>query len=252
MKRGSGDIEFSGKTWSRTVTLFWTLFLSIAVSILIAWMLPDDAISQFDNWDFGIWIYSFIIAFAIDTAIDRKNQLKENIELELNALRHLYHLVEQLGSKAWQTKIRNKIEDYHEKIATSFSAHVGATSSFRSVSHAIYEYNAKNDHENVILAEALGTVRQLSEIRERVHYELSSRIGWPQWLRLILSVGGLLVIVFTPKENVFQERICIALSIFVLLLPLDLLFHSNILSADRLKYFQERYRMNIHKAKERH
>ncbi len=194
----------------------------------------------------ALWIYSLVVAFLIDKAMARRRELKASVNVELARLRHIHHVGEQLP-KAFSKKVDALLVAYQRKIEEEFVSHHKSTESFRALSHAIYSFSPRTRREEILYADLLQTLQDLTLGRQKIQFQLLAGLAAYDWFLLTVILACLLTLLFVPTDHLVPlARLAIAfITALVVLLPMEMLWKGDHYSAEAIRGFQDMYGRNV-------
>jgi hypothetical protein len=195
--------------------------------------------------DVSIWIYALLIAFLIDKALIRKNDLRENINIELARLRHIHHISEQLGPKVAK-EIDRHLNTYQRTLGEHILGYHQANLEFRSLSHAIYSYTPKTKKETLLYTDLLQTLQDLTLGRQHIQYSLANHLNVYYWFLITLVLFGMLLNIFTPTTNlsISTQYLLTWFTLLICLIPMEMLYKSDTHSLIGVKRYEQAYLKN--------
>ena len=226
-------------------------FLLLVVLALAIACATDPFVGNFGLFvEAALWIYSLVVAFLIDKAMARRRELKASVNVELARLRHIHHVGEQLP-KAFSRKVDALLAAYQRKIEEEFVSHHKSTESFRALSHAIYSFSPRTAREQILYADLLQTLQDLTLGRQKIQFELLAGLGAYDWFLLTVILACLLTLLFSPTDDLapLARLFLSTITALVVLLPMEMLWKGDHYSADAIRGFQDAYGRNVPKKK---
>lgn len=222
-----------------TITTSFVTYVRLALlallSLLIVLAVPFLGESLVDflvthTFNLGI-LYAIIVGFVMSIVMTRRQALEDNVHLELNKIRRIYHLVLHMKKAdpalaPWYEDVRIALRAYlvHFK-DTSFHAYAKGDKLFRRVTYTLYGLPVRAKAYNSDLYGAvIDAAASATEAREAVRAVLGQAIGRFQWFALLLVTLSfcLSFAALTPASTV--ERILSTTFIFTLFFVLDMLY----------------------------
>lgn len=195
-------------------------------------------------------IFSLLIAFLINRAMERKRALLASIAVELCRLRRVKHLAEGLGDTLWRKRVFEALTKYQTKLSKDFLAYGQTLGSFRELTHLIYRYEPKNKHEEVLIADLLTTTRNIALERQKIEVYINDGL-WPSsWLTLLAIALLLILLLLFNREPATLSQIGNGFGIAAILLALDFLRQKNSLGRFEAKQLEAMYKKNVAKTRE--
>ena len=190
-------------------------------------------------------LFSFLLGFFINRALERKQMISRGTSLELLYLRRVYNICENISDKQWVESAFTSLSDYHAAVSKLFLSHAATIENFRKVSHLIYGFQPKTRKDDMVYSELLKTMRDLSFERQHIEQALVNRLSGFSWMVMLINAGSsiflLLIKLFEPQ---YSPLGC-ALLVASILLSLDLLIRTEHLSSKEIQSFEIAYRKNL-------
>lgn len=200
--------------------------------------------------DAALWIYALVVAFLIDKAMARRSELKKSVNVELARLRHIYHVAEQMPA-SFRRKVHALLVSYEKKIEADFEAHDRSTDAFRELSHAIYAFVPRTRKDEILYADLLQTLQDLTLGRQRIQFELTGELSPYDWFLLLVILASLLALLLVRVDVLSPvARLGIAaMAVLVVLIPMEMLWKDDRSDADTILKFQKAYGRNMPRGK---
>lgn len=192
-------------------------------------------------------IFSFLVVFLVNRAMERKRQLSISIAIERSRLRRIRHLTEKFASKKWRKDIYKALVSYQKKVADNFLEYDAAGKEFRGVTHLIYGFKPRNNYEEVIMEDLLDSTRELALQRQYIGQHLNGKLLPSSWL-VLFAVAFLMILNLLLNRD-GNTYISSGLGISAILVAIDFLRQKNKLSRFEIEFFQSLYKENIEKTK---
>ena len=227
---------------------FYGLFIA-----LLVYYLPASFVENLDILtDVGFWIYSLLLAFLIDKGITRKNTLRENVLLEVTHLRHIHHLAEAIGNKSFLTSLKSAILNYQAVIQNNFHNYLDTQKQFRALSHSIYLFRSKNEHEMVLHEDMIKTIGEVAILRQSIIHNLYKQLAPFYWMLMLATLLILMIFMLLPFAHVELKLFGLWLSLFVLYIPMEMFIRTSQNSSRTIHWFESRYQENSNELEEDH
>jgi len=175
-------------------------------------------------------IFSIIIAFLITEALERQNAIDAAVDLELNKLRHIFHLSEFLAKepvfKDWRLTVVKNLHAYlgaFKKI--DFRSYETTDDEFRRLTHALYAAPLRTDGAgSQLYAEMLRASSTLSETRQNLRSLASGGLSHYVWGIMISVTIAFLILSTIFSDGSLGARIASSLLAVSVTLMLDFLW----------------------------
>lgn len=197
-------------------------------------------------------LYAIIAGFLMSIAIQRKRTLDNDISLELNKIRRIYHLGlhltrEQPALEPWFKELKEHLEAYASLFReVTFQVYERGNDLFRNVTYTIYDLPSKRaPYNRELYLSLLEAAASATEAREDIRSKKDQTIGHFQWL--VISIVTLtfawLITSATPQST--DARMVTAIIVFNLFLVLDLLYEYDRFNDKKLLYIASMYANNL-------
>lgn len=216
---------------------------------------PDADIVQFLNDQARnlTVLYAILVGFIAAEVLSRRRRMDEQIALELNKIRRLYHLSLHLakanpGLKDWFENTRESIKMYLKSFEKkSFLEYEKGNSLFRDITYGIYSLPLeKMKYGNDMFASLLSAAASATEAREYIRQTLYQQyVGQFAWMTLLLvSVTfGSFLILATPED--LAHRLATGIIVFNLFLVLQLIYEYGRINAIKSEAYNAMYRQDL-------
>lgn len=198
----------------------------------------------------AVVIFSLLIAFLINRAIERKHALATSIGIELSRLRRVNHLAESVGDGVWKKQVRDALTHYETKLGENFLGYAQMLGAFRGLTHLVYRYDPKSRHEELIVGDLLRTASDLALERQRIEQNLARHLSWYSWLVVATIAFFVIVLFFIGRTAAPWSIVNAGMGCASVLLVLDLLARIDRISPKEVSVFEKMYQKNISKSRE--
>ena len=234
------------------------LFAIIAISFLMANYFPYLGSNTFDIFDFFSFnavnvglLFAIISGFLMMITLSRKQSLMSYISIELNKIRRIYHLANNLAVsepalKNWFKEVDSHIHGYFNFFKTNdFRVYEQGNDLFRHITYTIYQLPQRSEKYNPELYTALlQTTSEATEAREQIRSQKDGSIGFFQWASMIVVTMSFALIIASATPPTTMARILGGIVIFNLLLMLQLLYEYDRINARKGKAIAKVYLEN--------
>ncbi|KAA0205852.1 hypothetical protein EDM68_04230 [Candidatus Uhrbacteria bacterium] len=244
-------------TITRSPSTYARLLL-IAVAVTLACVLlvtPEPAIVEFlDSQARNLTVlYAILVGFIAAEVISRRRKLDEQIALELNKVRRMYHLALHLskanpGLEAWFEKIKTGIKKYLERFGKEhFKTYDRGNSLFRDVTYAVYaipfEKLSVGTDTYKSLLDAAGSATEAREfIRQALYQRYVGQFAWMTLFLVSITFGSFLILA-TPMT--VTHRVATGMIVFNLFLVLQLIYEYGHINRKKSDAYNELYHEDL-------
>ena len=211
----------------------------IASAFLITRFFPIFISSATFNILPMVLVYSFLIGFLINRALDRKLGLKNSVAIELSRLRRLNHISEAIKDDAIHGNLKSAIIDYQNEVSKNFKLYINAHEAFRKITHIIYKWIPGNSHEEVLLNEFMETSRDLALHRQNIRIYIERHLSPYSWLFMFTMTAFLASVILIERASVLSSYIISSVNVASVFLAIDFLHKIDKLNDDELLTFQD-------------
>jgi hypothetical protein len=195
---------------------------------------------------------AIVLGFLIYHAADRRRQLLQTVNLELNKLRRVYHLSKNLSDvdaqryRGWFTELHGNLYAYMSGFGErDFGRYEDSNKDFRSLSYHIYKVpELRSNKEESLYDELLRTIATVAEARQQIKEAKDSRLSAYVWLIILLLVLNVAVTVWLSTSPTLISFVVSGVTIISFLFAVDLLWEVDTLASER-KDIAQRYVDNI-------
>ncbi len=136
-----------------------------------------------------------IVGFSAHRAVSRRDDLTEEIAIELNKLRRVYHLGKNLGSeqhRQWFTELHGHLYAYLTAFdKKDFSQYQETNGAFRKFSYHLYQIpSLDTEKERVLYRELLEAAGQVAGARQRIQELWNGGMSPALW-NVVLSMAAM-------------------------------------------------------------
>ncbi|MBI4457454.1 hypothetical protein HY633_00635 [Candidatus Uhrbacteria bacterium] len=192
-------------------------------------------------------IFSFLLGFFINRALERRLTLRTAVNVELTRLRRLHHLTEQMSDAVWKETVQSGLRHYQTTVAKDLSGHSKLLTVFREFTHVIYDFRPADRREEILFQEMLSTSKEIALERPRIDQSLNGKQSFYSWLVLYTIAGFEIVLLLLNRGQQGLTDFSIGATITGVLITIDLLHQTDRVSRTELAEIEERYRKNIPK-----
>ncbi len=217
-----------------------TLFVAYALTLLMPFS------QQINSTTFVsiITVFSFLISFLINRALDRKKVLAAAISVEVSRLRRVHHISEHIGTATWRGRLDSAINDYRHEIGKNFLNYNKHGELFRKISHPIYEFKPKNRYDEIIFGELLTTIREIALERQLIAEHIKDKLPVYSWFVVTTIAVFLIFLLLLSNNDSLIVDISISFAVASILFIMDLLRSVNRISHTEQKDFEGKYKNN--------
>ncbi len=190
-------------------------------------------------------VFSFLISFFINRALDRKKIISSAVSVEISRLRRIHHLSDLIGDTIWRESIQFAIRHYQKELGADFLNYHLKTKYFREFSRLIYSYDPRNAREQILFNELLVTMREIALERQLIGVYITQRLPQYSWLVICSVAFFLIALLIMVKDTTLVTQIGISFGVASILFILDLLKHTDRISKTERRTFQNWYKENI-------
>lgn len=229
------------------------LVLIAVVSYLLVLLLPEMSRAGSARVDtVPAILTAVVIGFLIFHAADKRRNLLQTVNLELNKLRRIYHLSKNLTNvdnqryRSWFTVLHRNLYQYMNGFSErDFSRYEDSNKDFRELSYHIYMIpDLRSNKEESLYDELLRTIAIVAESRQQIKQSQDSRLSAYAWVIVLLLVLNVLVAAWLSTSDMDVSKLATALVFMGFLFAVDLLWEVDTLSSER-KEIANRYVENI-------
>lgn len=190
-------------------------------------------------------VFSFLISFLINRALDRKKALSAAISVEISRLRRLHHLSEHMSTPAWRVQLDDANATYQQAVGKNFLRYSECGEQFRELSHTIYKFKPKTRYDEIMFGELLGTMREVALERQLIAERISEKLPAYGWLVVITVAIFLSILLLLGAASSVGMQIGSSFAIASVLFILDLLRSVDHISSAEKKVFEKMYQKNL-------
>jgi hypothetical protein len=198
-------------------------------------------------------LYAILVGFIAAEVISRRRKLDEQVALELNKIRRLYHLSLHIAKaspalKPWFEQVKTAIKKYLEWFEKDdFRKYEKGNPLFRQITYTIYSIPfGKLTNGADIYKALLDTAGSATEAREYIRQGLYQRyVGQFAWMTLFLVsiTFGTFLILSTPSD--WQHRLATGIIVFNLFLVLQLIYEYGHINKRKSDAYDELYHQDL-------
>lgn len=243
-------ITRSPATYARLLLI--AIIVTIACALLAT---PDPSVVEFlDTQARNLTVlYAILVGFIAAEVISRRRKLDEQIALELNKVRRIYHLALHLAKAnpalaPWFDEVKKGVKKYLERFGKDdFRSYDLGNPLFRDITYTIYAIPFdKLDVATDTYKALLDTAGSATEAREFIRQSLYQRyVGQFAWMTLFLVsfTFGTFLILATPMTT--SHRAATGIIVFNLFLVLQLIYEYGHINHKKSDAYNELYHQNL-------
>ncbi|MFH1047968.1 MAG: hypothetical protein V1738_06745 [Patescibacteria group bacterium] len=229
------------------------LVLIAVVSFSLIFLLPNLAKEGSQRYDLvPAGLTAVILGFLIFHAADRRRQLLQTVNMELNKLRRIYHLSKNLSDvdgqryRGWFTELHGNLYAYMSGFSDrDFSRYEESNKDFRALSYHVYKVpELRSNKEESLYDELLRTIAVAAESRQHIKEAKESRLSPYVWLIVLLLVLNVVVTAWLSTDVTDVSFVVTGLTVTSFLFAVDLLWEVDTLASER-RDIAKRYVDNI-------
>jgi len=142
----------------------------------------------------AIVLTGVLVGFSAHRAISRRDDLADEIALELNKIRRVYHLGKNLGGdkhRQWFTELHGHLYGYLTAFdKKNFSQYQETNGAFRKLSYHLYQIEAlETEKERVLYRELLEAAGLVAGARQRIQELWNGGLSPRLWNAVILMMA---------------------------------------------------------------
>src|SRR3989344_745388 len=217
----------------------------VAASFSLSYGLPPIGTGKSVTSVFNmLLLFSFLVGFFINRALERRKTVVNGIEVELSRLRRIYNLSKRVSQSEWAPPMHAALRKYHVQVARDLFAYAEALEDYRVIASMVYDYVPVTEKYRGVFADLLQTTRDIALERRPLERSLDSRIpgyGWAVTILIVIGVGLLLLMNRGDGLTAFS----VGATLTGLISVLDLLFRTDRFAPEEVARFQKLYRDNV-------
>ncbi len=190
-------------------------------------------------------LYSFLLGFLINRSLLRKQTILSCSSLEISRLRRLRHLVEFIHDKRWATHVRVSLQRYERAMVYSVLPSEKHQQLFRDVSHLIYQFVPKTNHETQLYHDLLETTRELALEHQRYRSAISNQLSWYGWFVISTNAFFVIAVLLANRDMSNFSPIGVTAAIASICMTYEFLIRTSQLSKTEQQLLQAEYQKNI-------
>lgn len=192
-----------------------------------------------------IFIFAFLLGFLLNRALERKHMIESSSGIEVTRLRRMVHLAEAVDDKVWGAGLKAAIVAYHRQVSDDMHDHAKNDALFREITHPIYGYHPVSPHDQALYAELMQTTREIALERQHLEHALKGGTSAQSWLVVLLLTGLAVLLLLSNIGLPNYSKFGVGAIISGILLMLDLLYHTDRMSAREISRLQRAYGKNL-------
>lgn len=244
-KNKKTDIIISLYTFNKYMFLRFTTIMMASFLLAIFFPFVNNQTDSSGNIIHPMLIFSLLITFLINRALERKKTISLSVSTELTRLRRIHHITEGIKDNAWKEKIFMAINNYQEVMSNNFFDFQNTLRPFRIITHLIYNYNPKNNHENLLLNDLFESTRELALERQKREVNTKSGLVWYSWLVMTTYALMLILLLLSNRQSPNFSVVSVGSTIAGILIVMDYLYRLNRFSKYDTDLLQQEYKQNL-------
>lgn len=221
------------------------LGLIVTFSFALSYGLPPVGTAKSVTSVFNmLLLFSFLIGFFINRALERRKTVVNGIEVELSRLRRIFNLSKRVSQRDWAAPVREALRKYHAQVAKDLFAYAAALEDYRVVASMVYDYAPATDKDRIVFADLLQTTRDIALERRPLERSLDSKIPGYGWAVTVLIVVGVVSLLLMNRGDGLTD-FSVGATLAGLFAVLDLLYRTDRFSPEEVDRFQRLYRDNV-------
>ena len=188
-------------------------------------------------------LFSLLVGFLINRAIERKQTISSSVAIELSKLRRVYHIGEELARGAARKRLFASLAAYQRTMAKAFLGPVTAKA-FRDMTHGVYGLEPRDLREQALFADLLDTTRCIALERQRRETAVEGGLSWYSWLVIAAYAVFIILLLLWNREESGFSAISVGATVTGVLLVLDLLYRLDRFSAEEAAQVMARFARN--------
>ena len=222
------------------------LLLILCFSFALSFLMPPLALRASTGVVVAtLVLFSFLLGFFVNRALERKQLISRGVSLELLHLRRIYHLCENISDRKLSALVFSHLAKYHHAVGRSFLSHAQTAECFRNVSHQIYAFKPKTRRDEILFSDLLQTVRDLALARKQIEEALANRLSVYSWMVMLTNAGFGVTLLLVNRFEMQYSPLGGAFLISSMLLSVDLLVRTDRISKIEVHAFEDTYRHNV-------
>lgn len=242
--------------WMTYVRLLAILIFCVGIVFIIPYHTSSlENFFSFHAVNVGV-LYAILVGFIMSLSLMRKHELEEEILLELNKIRRIFHLsyhlsVDNVELKRWFEGVQERIYTYLYLFKTMpFSNYERGSELFRRITYALYQMPEMGVRYNAeiygAILEAAGTA---TEAREYIYAKKETEVGRFQWGVILFVALVFSVVMVSGTPFLFYQRLVTAIVVYSLFLALDLVYEYDHANKKKYLFLANLYVKNAEKLK---
>ena len=218
-----------------------------AASFALSYGLPPVGTGKSVTSVFNMmFLFSFLMGFFINRALERRKTVVNGIEVELSRLRRIFNLSKRVSRPDWAPPMHAALKKYHAQVARDLFAYPEALEDYRVVASMVYDYVPADEKDKIVFADLLQTTRDIALERRPLERSLDSRIPGYGWAVTVLILVGLGLLLLMNRGDGLTD-FSVGATLTGLLAVIDLLYRTDRFAPEEVDRFQALYRDNVAK-----
>lgn len=218
----------------------------LAVSFALPFLFPlvPAAAGSGSNVIPMMLLFSFLIGFLINRAVERKQLVASSIAVELSRLRRVRHIAAETSDQAWKDLLSAKVSAYERTMGVEFFQSEKTVPSYRQMSELVYGFRPRDGREEILLQALLQSTGDIALERQRRAAAVGSKMSWYSWLVMSAYAFLIILILISNRQEHGFTAMSVGATIAGVLIVMDLLYRLNQYSKRELAEFRAKYEGN--------
>lgn len=227
------------------------IIVIIGAPFALAFGLPMSAAPSSVNSIFNsLVLFSFLLGFYLNRALERRKQVTNSVEVELARLRRIWNIAHSLDDPQFREKISPALREFHQAVGADLPKYKNTLETYRVVSEMVYRYAPATRRDEQLWGDLLTTTREIALERRPLERALETRLtrrAWAVFGFIGLSVVALLLL---NRGHDGLTRLSVALTVAGIFAAIDLLYRTDRMSQVEIERLQNLYLHNLPQADE--
>ena len=189
-------------------------------------------------------LFSFLVGFFINRALERRKAIWNGAEVELSRLRRIYNFCGCVSDAEWGKRLHQALVKYHLQVGADLFAYPEALDDYRAVAQMIYHYEPKTARDAIVFNDLLETTRDIALERRPLERSLDNRLPAQSWMVIGFIVAAVFVLLLMNRGQ-GMTAFSVSLTMTGILAVLDLLWRTDAISKEEVASLQRLYRDNV-------
>ena len=214
-------------------------------SFFLAYRFPpiggaSSVTSIFNN----LLLFSFLIGFSINRALERRKTIYNGIEIELSRLRRVYNFCDRVSDQDWGRKMHQALLTYHHQVGEDLFAYKKALDDYRVITKLVYGFEPRTRKDEILFADLLHVTRDIALERRPLERALGSRLWGYSWAVMLIIIASVFALLLANRGQGMTHW-SVGLTMTGILAVMDLLRSTDRLSKEEIERLQRLYRENV-------